>query len=123
MGKRIMIIEDDIVELNRLSLLLDLKGFDVCPLNHSYRFLTEVIKCNPDLILLDSMLAEIDSNLIAHTLKSSDAVRNIPVVLVAGKDHEIYTYAYKSSGNGNLEDIKTSDIYSLINDIELKMAS
>jgi len=118
-----MIIEDDVVELNRLSLLLDLKGFEVCPINHSYRFVTEITKCNPDLILLDSMLMEIDSTIIANTLKSLDVIRNIPLVLIAGKDYENYTYAYNSPENGNVEAIKTADIYSLINDIELKMAS
>ncbi len=123
MAKRIMIIEDDIIELNRLSLLLDLKGFEVCPLNHSYRFLTEVAKCNPDLILLDSTLQEMDSTLVTRTLKSLDAVRDIPLLLIAGKDYESYTYAYNTPENGNLESIKTADIYSLINDIELKMAS
>lgn len=123
MAKRIMIIEDDVMELNRLSLLLDLKGFEVCPLNHSYRFLTEVTKCNPDLILLDSTLTEIDSTLVTRTLKSLDPVCNIPLMLIAGKDHENYTYAYNTSENGNMEGIKTADIYSLIKDIELKMAS
>jgi PleD family two-component response regulator len=123
MAKRIMIIEDDVIELNRLSLLLDLKGFEVCPLNHSYRFLTEVAKCNPDLILLDSVLSEIDSTLITRTLKSLDPVRNIPLVLIAGKDYENYTFAYNTPEKGNLEELKTADLNSLIRDIELKMAS
>ncbi len=118
-----MIIEDDVIELNRFSLLLDLKGFEVCPLSHSYRFLTEVSRCNPDLIMLDSALSEIDSTLITRTLKSLDHVRNIPVVLIAGKNHEQYTYAYNTAEKGNLDEVKTADIYSLIKDIELKMAS
>lgn len=123
MAKRIMIIEDDVIELNRLSLLLDLKGFEVCPLSHSYRFLTEVAKCNPDLILLDSALQEMDSTLVTRALKSLDTVSDIPLLLIDAKDHENYTYAYNTRNNGSLEHIKTSDIYSLINDIELRIAS
>jgi hypothetical protein len=42
--------------------------------------------------------------------------------LIAGKDYENYTYAYNTPEKANLEELKTADIYSLIKDIELKMA-
>jgi len=123
MSKRIMIIDEDLMELNMLSQILDCKGYDVCPLSRSYKVLTAISKCRPDLILLDSMLSEMDSMVLSRAIKSIDTVKEIPLMLISGKNHDNYTYAFKPLGVLNSSMVKTADINSLLRDIELKLAS
>ncbi|MDT3402539.1 response regulator [Mucilaginibacter terrae] len=121
MAKRIMIIDEDVVELNRLSLLLGCKGYDVCPLHRSYKVFSEISKCHPDLILIDSMLTEMDSMVVSRALKAIDTVKDIPLLLISGKNYNNYTYPFKSQETK--EPVVATGINALIKDIELKLAS
>lgn len=123
MSKRIMIIDEDVMELNRLSQILGCRGYDVCPLQRSYKVFTEISKCRPDLILLDSMLTEMDSVVLSRALNSLDTAKNIPLMMISGKNYNSYTYAFKYNDLSNGNAIKTADIHSLLKDIEIKLAS
>lgn len=123
MSKRIMIIDEDLMELNMLSQILDCKGYDVCPLSRSYKVFTEISKCQPDLILLDSMMSQMDSLVLSRAIKSIDTIKEIPVMLITGKNYDHYTYAFKPQGVLNGSMVKTEGIDSLLKDIELKLAS
>ncbi len=122
MSKRIMIIDEDVMELNRLSQILGIEGYDVCALHRSYKVFTEISKCHPDLILLDSMISEMDSMVVSRALKAIDTAKNIPLMMISGKDYNNYTYAFRPQNNNN-STVKTADIKSLLKDIELKLAS
>lgn len=123
MSKRIMIIDEDVMELNRLSQILGCQGYDVCPLSRSYKVFTEITRCQPDLILLDSMNTEMDSMAVSRALKAIDTVKHIPLMLISGKDYNHYTYAFKPQSNVVNNEVKTADIYSLLKDIEFNLAS
>jgi len=116
-----MIIDEDVMELNRLSEILECQGYDICPLHRSYKVLSEISKCHPDLILLDSMLSEMDSMLISRAINTIDTIKDIPLMMISGKDHNNYTYSFKPLEICD-STIKTADIHSLLRDIELKLA-
>lgn len=121
MAKRIMIIDEDVMELNRLSLLLGCKGYDVCALHRSYKVFSEISKCHPDLILMDSMLSEMDSMVVSRALKVIDAAKNIPLLLISGKNYNNYSFAHKGQESNGPQ--LATGINALIKDIELKLAS
>jgi len=123
MSKRIMIIDEDLMELNRLSQILDCRGYDVCPLSRSYKVFTEISKCHPDLILVDTMLTGMDSMVLSRAIKAIDTVKEIPLMLICGKNYDNYTYAFKPQDTLNSSIVKTADINSLLKDIEIKLAS
>jgi DNA-binding response OmpR family regulator len=123
MRKRIMIIEEDMVELNKLSLLLDLKGYEVCPVHQSYKILTEISRCRPDLILMDSVLGTMNTMAVSRVLQSLDTVKDIPLMMILGKDYDQYTYACKGLENLYKKDVKTTDLDHFLHDIDLKLAS
>lgn len=123
MSKRIMIIDEDVMELNRLSQILGCQGYDVCPLQRSYKVFTEITKCQPDLILLDSMLSEMDSMALSRALNAIENAKNIPLMMISGKDYNTYTYTFKPQGVANNSTVKTADIFSLLKDIRIKLAS
>jgi len=123
MSKCIMIIDEDLMELNRLSQILDCQGYDVCPLSRSYKVFTAISSCHPDLILVDSMLTEMDSMVLSRAIKAIDTIKEIPLMLISGKDYNNYTYAFKPQDMLQSSMVKTADIHSLLKDIEVKLAS
>lgn len=123
MSKRIMIIDEDLMELNRLSQILDCQGYDVCALSRSYKVFTAISKCQPDLILVDSMLKDMDSAVLSRAIKACNTVKEIPLMLISGKNYNNYTCTIKAQEASNSSMVKTADINSLLKDIELKLAS
>jgi PleD family two-component response regulator len=122
MSKCIMIIDEDLMELNRLSQILDCQGYDVCPLSRSYKVFTEISKCHPDLILVDSMLTEMDSMVLSRAIKAIDTSKDIPLMVISGKNYNNYTYEVKPHEAESDSSIKTADINSLLKDIKLRLA-
>jgi PleD family two-component response regulator len=123
MSKRILIIDEDIVELNRLSQILGCQGYDVCPLSRSYKVFTEITRCQPDLILLDSKNTEMNSYTVSRALKAIDAAKDIPLMLISGKTAYSANYASKQQEDKQEIVIETNDIDCLLKDIRLRLAS
>lgn len=123
MSKRVMIIDEDVMELNRLSLMLGCKGYEVCALHRSYKVFSEISKCRPDIILMDSMLTEMDSMVVSRALKAIDAAKDIPLMLISGKNYNNYSLPFRSPDTLPNDAALTKGINALIQDIEVKLAS
>jgi|GEM_PF-2936509 len=123
MSKRIMIIDEDVMELNRLSLILGCKGYDVCSLHRSYKVFSEISKCRPDIILMDTMLTEMDSMVVTRALKAIDSAKDIPLMLISGKDYNNYSMPFRNPEVLPDTSVAANGINALIQDIELKLAS
>ncbi|WP_345948022.1 MULTISPECIES: hypothetical protein [unclassified Mucilaginibacter] len=123
MSKRILIVDEDLIELNQLSLMLDSRGYEVCPLHQSYKILNEISRCKPDFILMDTMFSEMDSMVVSRALGVIETVKDIPLMLILGKDYNHYTYSLKPYGNANGNSVKTTDLDTLIENINLRLAS
>jgi len=89
MGKeKILLIEDDedIQELIRYNLARE--GYDVRLAGSAEEGLTEASSFNPDLILLDLMLPEMDGLDACRKIKGDDRTSSIPVIMVTAKGEE-----------------------------------
>ncbi|MBS7565036.1 response regulator [Mucilaginibacter sp. Bleaf8] len=116
MSKRILLVEEDLIELNMLSQLLTCKGYEVCTLSRSDKLFNEIPKCHPDLILLDKGLKTIDSGVLSRALKAIDTVSNIPVMVISGRSYtNVNTIIGRSSA--------VPDIDALVNEIEHQLAA
>ncbi len=116
-----MIIEEDVIELNRLSLLLGFRGYEVCPLHRSYKVFTEITRCEPDIILLDAELSSMDSAVVSRALSTMNQTRDIPVVMIAVEQgEENITYCIRKKGH-NLT--RRGDLDVMLDDLGLAMAS
>lgn len=83
---KILIIEDDFELSNELKILLDNNGYQGIILQDSQNALENIIKINPDLILLDIKLPYLNGQqLLKHIRKNS----NVPIIMVTSKDSEI----------------------------------
>ena len=83
---KILIVEDDIELRNELKLLLDDNGYEAMILSSFYNAKEEILAIDPDLVLLDIKIPDINGQqLLKELRKESD----VPVIMVTSKDSEL----------------------------------
>ena len=83
---KILIIEDDFELRNELKILLDNNGYQGIILQDSQNALENIIKINPDLILLDIKLPYLNGQQLLKQIRKNS---NVPIIMVTSKDSEI----------------------------------
>ena len=83
---KILIIEDDLELREELKILLDNNGYYGVILQRLDNALEEIIKINPDLILLDIKLPYLNGQQLLKQLRKKSS---IPVIMVTSKDSEM----------------------------------
>ena len=83
---KILIIEDDFELSNELKILLDNNGYHGIILQYLQNALENIIKINPDLILLDIKLPYLNGQQLLKQIRKNS---NVPVIMVTSKDSEI----------------------------------
>ena len=84
MHKKILIIDDDPDILEILSLLLIEAGYDVRMLSCGDTVFEDIKDFQPDLILMDVMLAGMDGRAICKNIKENHLTYFLPVILISG---------------------------------------
>lgn len=79
--KRILVVDDDIDILTVVQLILETNGFDVKAISRWQQIYTQIDEFKPDLILLDVSLGTQDGRNICKQLKTTEATKNISVIL------------------------------------------
>ena len=83
---KILIIEDDERLRKELEIFLNKTGYEATSLENFENPVKDVIEINPDLILLDINLPNIDGEYI---LKEIRKVSNVPIIMITSKDNEL----------------------------------
>ncbi len=88
-NKKILIIEDDpdICELIRQNIAKE--NWKTIKASNGRVGLEKISKSNPDMIILDLMLPEIDGKEICRTIKGNSATKNIPIIMLTAKSDEM----------------------------------
>lgn len=84
--KKILIVEDQEELLKLETLLLTSRGYQVTGAGDGRLALSYLAEKQPDLVLLDVMLPEVGGLEVCQHIKSSDATRHIPVVMVTARN-------------------------------------
>jgi type IV pilus assembly protein PilB len=84
----ILCIDDNIISLNLLEHILLKNGFRVAKLQSSKDAVEKVIEINPDLILLDVMIPEMDGYEVCSILSKKKEASDIPVIFVTALEAE-----------------------------------
>lgn len=82
MKPRILIIEDNEQNMYLLTFILNRHGQEVLQARDGRQGIDLALKENPDLILLDIQLPEMDGYTVARELRSNPVLRDIPIVAV-----------------------------------------
>jgi DNA-binding response OmpR family regulator len=84
----IVVADDQPDLLAILSARLRAAGFEVHEAQDGQQALQAVQDKKPDIVLLDVMMPELNGFQVCRSIKSDDALKQIPVVLLTAKDGE-----------------------------------
>ena len=83
---RILIIEDDEKLREELKIFLNKNGYEATALTTFDNTINDILKINPDLILLDINLPNTDGEYICKEIRKQS---NMPIIIVTSRDNEI----------------------------------
>jgi DNA-binding response OmpR family regulator len=84
MDKRVIVVEDEDNVRETLDILLSNAGFDVRSSATGTDIFTTIQEFNPDIILLDVMLDDLDGRDICKAIKENEVTSHIPVIMLSG---------------------------------------
>jgi PleD family two-component response regulator len=85
-NKKILIVDDEILNIEVLTLMLEVDYTIVSALNGMEALKTAHADPPPDLILLDVMMPEMDGYEVCSRLKADQLTKDIPVIFVTALD-------------------------------------
>lgn len=86
MGKNILIIEDNALSRNMLQMALEQVGYKVIIAVNGNEGVEKTKNQTIDLVLLDLILPGLDGFGVLSILKSNPETKNIPVLVLTGRD-------------------------------------
>ena len=87
--KRVVYIEDEPEMIDLVRLILSRKRFELIGANGGREGLELIRQIQPDAILLDLMMPDIDGWEVYHQLKAEPTTKSIPVIVVTAKAQNI----------------------------------
>ena len=124
MCKSILVLDDDLAILGALQTVLEYSGYTVNTLPCGNEIFESIEKYQPDLILLDVMLADMDGREICNDIKQKEqegSLEKIPVILISAT-HNLAD-CIKSKGAPDDFLAKPFDITVLLNKIETHLTA
>ncbi len=85
MGEKILCIEDEPQMIDLIRLILGNEGYEVIGAEGGQKGLELKRQEEPDLILLDLMMPEMDGGDVFHRMKEEIELRDLPVIVVTAK--------------------------------------
>ncbi len=86
MNKKILIVDDEDVNVRLLSGLCESLGYETISAGNGKEAVNKAIEYMPDLILMDVMMPEMDGFKATEVLKSDERARHIPIIIVTALD-------------------------------------
>ena len=84
MRKKILIVDDDADILELLTVILEESGYEVRTLSCGDTVFESIDDYNPNLVLMDVMLADMDGREICKSVKQHDLNYLFPIILISG---------------------------------------
>jgi DNA-binding response OmpR family regulator len=81
--KRILILDDNPDILDVITLILDTEGYNICGILNGEELMNIISSFNPDLIMLDVMLGNLDGRDLCHMLKENNLTKHIPILMIS----------------------------------------
>lgn len=86
---KISIIEDDQLIAQMYRMKLETEGFDVDVAENGMNGIEMVIQKQPDLILLDYSLPDVDGSAVLKEIRHNESSKNTPVIVLTNMDNEV----------------------------------
>lgn len=85
MTERILFIDDDIDTLKLVGLMLERQGYEITVASDGFSGLQKAADEQPDLILLDIMMPDLDGLEVTRRLRADPALAHIPIIMFTAK--------------------------------------
>jgi len=119
MSRKIILIADDEPDiLNTIKLSLEMEGYEVITALDGKEALEKARSKNPDLIILDVMLPDIDGYEISRRLKFDESYKHIGIIIVTARAQKVDQELWKDS-RADLHMIKPFELDILNNMIKM----
>jgi DNA-binding response OmpR family regulator len=86
--KKILIADDEPDVLAILEKKLKANGFDVLALSKGKEIISQVKSFQPDLLILDIVMPDMDGYAVGITLRADEAAGKTPIIFMTGKELE-----------------------------------
>lgn len=86
---KVMIVDDALVNLRLLTLILTKYGYLVHGVDNGTDALIDVIRVQPDVIVLDIMMPDIDGYTVCQRLKEQENTKDIPVIFLSAMNEVV----------------------------------
>jgi DNA-binding response OmpR family regulator len=83
MPQKILIVDDDHDILSVLKDLLEHEGYEVITLDYTDSIINNITKYNPDLVMLDFLLAGVNGGELCHEIKINNKTSWLPVIMLS----------------------------------------
>ena len=92
--KRILMVDDDVDFAEAVKILLESKDYEVILAYDGKEGLEKARTVNPDLVILDVMMPEMNGYDVCVVLKADPELSRIPVILLTGVGQAMFKTAY-----------------------------
>ncbi|MCS6908747.1 MAG: response regulator [Anaerolineales bacterium] len=89
MKKKIVYIEDEAEMIDLVRLILGRKGYEVIGANGGREGIRLIQTEQPDLVLLDLMMPDIDGWDVYHQLRADERTKSLPVIVITARAQNI----------------------------------
>lgn len=90
MGKKILMIDDDVDFVDAITTLLEAKGYSVASAPNGKEGIEKAKAEKPDLLLLDVMMTSKDEGFeTSRAIKNDDTLKNTPIIMITGISKEM----------------------------------
>jgi DNA-binding response OmpR family regulator len=121
LNKKLLIVEDESQLLKVLTDQFEKEGFTVFACKNGKAGIDLAIKHNPDLMIVDVVMPEMDGLTMLQHLKNNSETKNIPAIVLTNlSDPQTTADALKAGAYDHL--VKTDwDIADLVNRVKVKL--
>jgi DNA-binding response OmpR family regulator len=93
-NKKILMVDDDVDFCAAVKLLLESRAYEVILAYDGKEGLEKARTVEPNLVILDVMMPEMNGYDVCVVLKADSKLRSIPVILLTAVDQNIFKTAY-----------------------------
>jgi DNA-binding response OmpR family regulator len=122
MGKKILIVEDNVLMTEVMTYILISCGYDVISLTNGDEVFNRIKSAHPDLVILDAILPGMNGNEICQLIKLNKTTKNLRVIMCSG-DEDSIDESLKQKGAPDDVLHKPFDINALIEKVEYQLAA
>ncbi len=88
-GIKIVCVEDDPKTIELVKLILKKEGYEVSGVDNGREGLNIIEKVQPNVVLLDLMMPDMDGWEVYQSMRANEATRHIPVIVLTAKAQSI----------------------------------